>query len=147
MSRYLDLVYEIQEQLNEHNLGMARDTLNVLSGALYEEEINKQRAAAAENTQKIKDALAAFKDKTPDEIARDLAKQGHRGVKGNSRNCPMARYLSAHDGAVSVSTHTATFDDGYIPLDDNVTAFVRNFDHGEYPSLDEDRFTSNNTPF
>lgn len=131
----LDLVAEAQNDLYNDNFGKVRGRLAKLEELIMAKVIKKQKAGAAENTKKIMDALAAFKGKTPEEIAADLLAQGHKGDTGDSRHCPMARYLTAADGEVRVDGETADFEGGSVDLDDNVRRFVTLFDQGEFPDL------------
>lgn len=140
--KVLDLTYGVVNDLDEQNYGKAREKLAKITELANAKLIKKQQSKAAENTVKITEALAALRGKDPDEIAEFLLAQGHKGEKGSTRRCPMARYLTAHDGVVRVDGMSATSEDGSgVWLEDDVRRFVRRFDNGAYPELvggDED---------
>jgi hypothetical protein len=141
--KLIDLVTEAQSELDAQNYGRANAKLSKLTTLLVDKVIKKQASKAGENTQKIREALAAFKDKDPDEIAAELLAQGHRGARSSLRRCPMARYLSAADGQVLIDGIFANFDAGSVLLDENVQQFVHRFDRGAFPDLvdpDQDRW-------
>jgi hypothetical protein len=76
----------------------------------------------------------------PREIAALLIEKGIKGRKGDSRCCPIAKYLHGVDpeGMLGCEVRTGWIDNGkaqmpILPLP--VIQFISNFDHGDYPEL------------
>lgn len=88
---------------------------------------------------------------SPEAIADRLAEYGVKGVPGKATDCVLARYLHAVIGGVESVTRIAVYHGSvrvYRPgtmfpavvrLARPVSAFIRGFDLGGYPSLVEER--------
>lgn len=91
-------------------------------------------------TDKLHDALAMLEGKTPDEIAKVMAKNGVKGRPGTTGKCPLAIFFNAvqagqfvigRDYIMRVAGKTQ--DKARTP--GNLATFVRRFDIGKYPEL------------
>ncbi len=64
-----------------------------------------------------------------------------KGLRNEERSCPLAKALA---GSAYIGSHTADFtelgagSDDVVELPSSVAGFVRCFDRGEYPELDEE---------
>lgn len=80
---------------------------------------------------------------TPDRIAKTLREKGIKGVRHERCDCPIARYVRhvAGGGLYSVSVHNSSVHHEHnrwsLPLPPAVDRFVRAFDGGKYPELEE----------
>lgn len=75
---------------------------------------------------------------TADEVAAALAARGVTGRRGESCRCPIAALLSRESGvAVTVGVATVSSDGRPCELPPACREFVRRFDLGMYPSLEE----------
>lgn len=85
---------------------------------------------------------------TADEVARNLADLGYKGTPNEAEACPVASFLEArYPNACSVRVANraivgyATDSGGVSAIETmtpwGVTAFIRDFDGGAYPELEE----------
>lgn len=78
---------------------------------------------------------------TPDEVAANLNKFGVKGIRKKSCYCPIANYVSGLIGkeiAVNCYVILSLTDWESVTINnDVVSVFVRNFDRGKYPELEE----------
>lgn len=76
---------------------------------------------------------------TTEGVVQTLISKGIKGVKNSGVSCPVARYLQAEGYPAAEVADVSAWGDGtgYVDLPYSVMAFVRAFDHGEYPDLAE----------
>ena len=143
--KVLDLLAAVEDDLEDLNLGKARAKLDKISALVTKKvtakAIEQGVDEAASNTDKVRAALRELAEKTPDEIAAFLLKKGHKGKRGDSRNCPMAKYLQSLDGDLAVARSGVQLENAardYIENPDSVRSFVGRFDSDRYLDLVED---------
>lgn len=77
--------------------------------------------------------------KTPDEVAMSLAAEGIKGIRGKSQDCPIARYVATiYPEWFTVGLNTIITHGQSVYLPESIVAFIRRFDKGFYPELDEE---------
>lgn len=81
---------------------------------------------------------------TSAEVARTLREEGITGPPGKARLCPVAQYLcrefNAHYVCVFLNAYvqqSATSDDVECRTPEPVYEFIKDFDHGAYPELED----------
>ena len=78
---------------------------------------------------------------TPEAIAKRLLDLGLRGQPRTLCNCPISRYLSLRFGIVIGATPVRCFPrhgvHNGLPFPTAIVLFIRYFDAGEYPELEE----------
>ena len=100
--------------------------------------INKQ-VIMPDNYRRIKDALAKLPNSSY-EIAATLEKLGIQGYKKSLSACPLARYITKTcnvDTFVMWNRISVWGDVCYLPTDRSISQFIKDFDSGHFPEIEE----------
>jgi hypothetical protein len=88
-------------------------------------------------TKSIRDLIDGLGDSTA-QVAARLRKDGIKGVKGNSRDCVVKRWLATHGYPEAIVGMFEVQHLGTIYASSTALAgFVINYDEGKYPDMDE----------